>query len=159
MNIQDYVGKRGERIFSVLITRWCDGTPWFDDVFLGEKQPTKDFIVNLIEPTSGDACFYVQVKATRRGYVGTGADRKLIVRVSKKDVQKLRKAPGPAFVVGIDIDAERGFIVSINDSTKGGLNGISVRHPLNCHTIKKLWKEVDDYWKGRQMLMKQSSFL
>jgi hypothetical protein len=64
MNKRDYMGKRGEAIFRFLIPDWCDGKPWFDDNFLGEKQPTKDFIVNLSEPTSGDAVFYAQVNAT-----------------------------------------------------------------------------------------------
>src|SRR5213082_3428425 len=83
MNERDYIGKRGEAIFRYLITDWCDGEPWFDDNFLGEKQPIKDFIVNLIEPASGDAVFYAQVKATNGKYVGKGPARRLKVKLSK----------------------------------------------------------------------------
>src|SRR5262249_201381 len=85
MNERDYVGKREEAIFRFLITEWCDGEPWFDDNFLGEKQPTKDFIVNLIEPSAGDAGFYAQVKATKGKYVGKGQARRLKVKLSQKD--------------------------------------------------------------------------
>jgi hypothetical protein len=106
MDLRDYIGKRGEAIFRVLITEWCDGKPWFDDNFLGEKQPTKDFIVNLIEPKSGDAVFYAQVKATNGKYVGKGRARRLKVSLSKEDTAKLKKAPGPAFLVGIDIQSK-----------------------------------------------------
>jgi hypothetical protein len=53
MHETDYIGKRGEVILRFLFTEWCDGEPWFDDNFLGEKQPIKDFIVNLIEPSRG----------------------------------------------------------------------------------------------------------
>jgi hypothetical protein len=116
MNERDYIGKRGEAIFRFLITDWCDGEPWFDDNFLGEKQPIKDFIVNLIEPTSGDAVFYAQVKATNGKYVGSGRSRRLKVKLSKKDTAKLRKASGPAFLVGIDIASRKGYLRDISCS-------------------------------------------
>ena len=158
MKLQDYIGKRGERIFSVLITRWCGGGPWFDDVHLGEKYEAKDFLVNLIEPDTGDACFYVQVKATTTGYTGAGANRKLNVQVTKEDVEKLKKVPAPAYVVGIDIDKECGFIIGITQASTGGLSGISTRHRLNCRTIKALWNEVNEYWRARKMLTRSSRF-
>jgi hypothetical protein len=67
MNLADRIGKRGESISRVLISRWCEGHPWFDEAFLGDKHPAKDFVVYLIDPSTGDASFYVQVKATTTG--------------------------------------------------------------------------------------------
>jgi hypothetical protein len=158
MNIKDYIGKRGEVIFPMLITKWCDGKPWFDVVFLGEKAEAKDFLANLVVPESGDAHFFVQVKATRSGYTGTGADEKLNVKVTKADAAKLKKVPAPTYVVGIDIVKECGFIIAITDETTGSISGITTRSRINCQVIKALWREVDAYWKARKMLATTSRF-
>ncbi len=158
MNKRDYIGKRGEAIFRYLITEWCDGEPWFDDNFLGEKQPVKDFIVNLVEPTSGDAVFYAQVKATNGKYVGKGRERRLKVQLSKKDTAKLKKAPGPAFFVGIDIDSKKGYFVQLSAQSPESFSSLPLRHRLNCRNIKKIWQKIDDYWKARSMLPDSSEF-
>jgi hypothetical protein len=159
MDVKDYVGMRGEIVFPMLITRWCNGEPWFSVVFLGEKAEAKDFLVNLIEPTSGDASFYVQVKATTQGYSGKGANRKLKVKVEAADVEKLKLVPAPAFVVGIDVHQDCGFLLAITGKTKtAAISGLLTTHRLNCHLIKKLWKEVDEYWKQKKMLPTSSLF-
>src|SRR5947209_3953474 len=143
MTLKDYIGKRGEKIFSVLITKFCGGKPLFDETFLGEKHEAKDFLVNLVDSTSGDAYFFVQIKATSAGYFGKGSDRKLRVRVTKQDVAKLKKVSAPTYVVGIDVEKECGFMMSITAATSGGISGISTRHRLNCTTLRALWREVD----------------
>src|SRR5205085_1684776 len=118
----------------------------------------KDFVVYLIDPSTGDASFYVQVKSTKTGYRGSGSSRKLQVQVSKDDVKKLKQSNLPTYVVGIDIDLERGYVVAITQGSKGQISGIPTRKPLNCRTIKALWKEVDEYWKSRTMLPQKSLF-
>ncbi len=158
MNLNDSIGKRGESIFTVLITRWCDGHPWFIDTFLGEKHETTDFLVELIDPTAGHAHFYVQVKATRRRYKGRGASRKLDIAVSEGVVVKLKQIHAPVYVVGIDIDRVCGYISAITEASAGGIHGIPARHSLNCRTLRALWKEVNDYWKAKTILARKSRF-
>jgi hypothetical protein len=159
MNIKDYIGKRGETIFRMLITKWCGGEPWFDDVFQGEKAEIIDFVVQLIEPTATAAVFYVQVKATGKGYSGIGANKKLNVKVSKKAVSRLKNCAGPAFVVGIDIEKDCGFLLPITTATAvATITGIPTRHRIDCRVIKRLWKEVDDFWKNKSMLPRTSTF-
>jgi hypothetical protein len=158
MNERDYIGKRGEAIFRYLITEWCDGKPWFDDSFLGEKQPIKDFMVNLIEPTCGDAVFYVQVKATNGKYIGTGRGRRLKIKLSKKDTAKLKNAPGPVFLVGIDVASKKGYFVQLSARSPQSFSSLPLRHRLNCRSIKKIWQKVDNYWITRSMLPASSEF-
>jgi hypothetical protein len=158
VNLNDAIGRRGESIFTVLITRWCDGHPWFIDTFLGEKHETTDFLVELIEPTAGHAHFYVQVKATRNHYTGSGGSRRLAVTVTAEDVEKLKRIHAPAYVVGIDIERVCGYITAITEASSGGIHGIPVRNSLNCRTLRALWKEVDDYWKARSVLARRSRF-
>jgi len=65
------------------------------------------------------------VKATNKGYFGAGATRKLNVRVTKRDIQRLKRIPGPMYVVGIDVidPYGKGYIIAIDKSTTGTLNG------------------------------------
>jgi hypothetical protein len=160
MTKQDQIGHRGEALFAVMVTRRCAGRTWFFEVMLGEKYPTIDFKVDLLAPTVEKAYRFVQVKATDKGYSGAGAGRKLNVKVSKKDVQQLRRIPAPAYVVGVDVTRPMGqaFIVAIDKNVTEGINGLPTRYPLDCRALKKLWAEVDTYWKARDMLMAKSVF-
>jgi hypothetical protein len=160
MTRQDQIGHRGENLFAVMITKQCLGRAWFFEVKLGEKYPTIDFHVDLLEPTVEKAYCFVQVKATDKGYSGTGVDRKINVRVSKKDVQKLRKMPAPTYVVGIDVSKPmgQGYIMAIDRLVTKGINGLPTKYPLDCRALKTLWNEVDTYWKAKDMLMAKSAF-
>lgn len=161
MDMTDYLGRRGETIFSLLVGKFCGagGTiPLFEARFLGEKAETIDFLVSLVEPTHPGACLFVQVKSTLTGYNGVGKDRKLKVRVSKSEVEKLRKLVVPTYVVGIDVVKERGYITAITQATTGGINGLPTRYPLNCRSLRALWKEVDACWTARPTALIASIF-
>jgi len=158
MNQKDYIGKRRETIFAFLIGKKCSGRFWFHCDFLGDKAETKDFTVYLIEPSCDEATFFVQVKATSKGYTGKGANRKLKVNVNQRDVQTLKGVTGPAFVAGIDIELEQGFLLAITKETGDKLSGIPCKHQIDCTLIENLWKEVEKYWIKRNMLAKKSMF-
>ena len=127
---------------------------------LGEKYPTIDFHVDLLDPTAEKAHCYVQVKATEQGFEGEGPARKLKVRVPKADVIKLRRFPAPTYVVGIDVTKELGeaYVMAIDRNVAGAINGLPAKHRLDCRALRKLWQEVDTYWKAKDMLMAQSAF-
>ena len=160
MTPQDQIGHRGEALFAVMVTRQCEGRAWFFEVMLGEKYPTVDFHVDLLKPSIEKAYCFVQVKATNQGYLGTGVTRKLNVKITKSDVLKLRKVPAPTYIVGIDTTKPmgQGFIMAIDRSVTKGINGLPTKYPFDCRALKKLWAEVDDYWKARNMLMAKSVF-
>ena len=158
MNERDYIGKRGETIFAFLSGKKCNGRFWLHCDFLGDKAETKDFTVHLIEPGCGEATFFVQVKATTKGYTGKGAKRKLKVSLSKQDVAKLKRVTGPAFVAGIDIELEDGFLLAITKNTGDKLSGIPCTHQIDCGLIQEIWTEVEKYWAKRNMLAKKSLF-
>jgi hypothetical protein len=46
-------------------------------------------------------------------------------------VDKLKQIHAPTYVVGIDIDRQRGYIIGITQASTGGIYGIPVRHSLN----------------------------
>lgn len=158
MNNRDYVGSRGEALFAEMITDWCgEDEPWFQSVSLGEKYPAKDFMVDLVNPSCGQANFYVQVKASRGKYTGTGATRKLKVGITRTAMAVLKKTPGPVFVVGIDIDTKIGYVVQITQQTGDTLPSIPLTHPLDCKQIRTIWEWVDGYWGKKAMLPADSA--
>jgi hypothetical protein len=70
----------------------------------------------------------------------------------------LKRAPGPAYFVGVDIETGEAWIMAITKASPDSISALSLRHPLNCATIKKLWAIVDKYWSKRAMLPPDSPF-
>jgi hypothetical protein len=158
MNKRDYVGNRGEILFRALITDRCgEDEPWFQETFLGEKHSITDFLVTLVNPTSGHASFYVQVKATKGRYTGTGPNRKLRVGITKAAMKELKQLNAPAFVVGVDIVTGKGYAVQITRDTPDTIPSIPLSNPLDCTRIKRIWEWVDQYWSSRTMLPTESA--
>ena len=156
----DIIGDRGEALFRVAITKWCDGAQWFQTVFLGAKSEGLDFEVVLIGSTVFRAVCYVQVKATAKPnrYSGTGNARRLMVALTKNDARKLGTMRLPAYVVGIDVISGAAYIRHVPAGAATGFAGISVRRPLNCRAIRKLWNEVEEFWNSRPQGMADSDF-
>ena len=148
---KDLIGERGEALFRVAITRWCDGKQWLRADFLGAKEEGLDFEVVLIDSTVFRAVCYVQVKATAkaRRYSGAGNARRLMVRLLSADAKKLGTMKVPAYVVGIDVNSGAAYIRHVPAGAKKGFQGMSCRRPLNCKAIRRLWQEVEDFWNSR----------
>jgi hypothetical protein len=155
----DIVGKRGESLFGATITKWCGGEQWFDQRFLGEKAEALDFEVTLLGSAVFQANFFVQVKATAKAnrYSGAGKGRKLLVRLTATDAKKLGTMKVPAYVVGIDVLSGTAYIQHVPAGTKRGFTGISTRRPLNCRAIRRIWNDVEEFWKSRPGGMTTSS--
>jgi len=148
MSLQDRIGSHGEFVFQALISRRCGRKFYFHPIFMGEKHPTTDMTVELLDPTRIRSLFYVQVKSTTLGYNGLETGRKLRVDITADDIENLKCYPGPTDLVGIDADKDRGFLVGVTSTVYGPINGLSTRHPLNCRNIRALWAEVDAYWNS-----------
>lgn len=114
------IGERGQWLFCLLMTRICPGRnePFFCPRFLGDRFPTFDYLVELVGAEA--YFFFVQVKATQRGYRHGRGARRLRVNVSRGDVQRMVASPVPAYVVGIDEPRERGYVLSMNEPDRQG---------------------------------------
>jgi hypothetical protein len=157
--VTDDIGDRGQWLFCLLLTQICPGRnePYFRPRFLGDKYPAFDYLVELV---GSEAYFYfVQVKSTRRGYRGERRQRRLRVNVSGEDVQRMIASPVPAYVVGIDEPRELGYLLSMNEPRRAGLGGLPNRHLLDCGNLRRLWREVQDFWASRDMVLAGSHFV
>jgi hypothetical protein len=160
MTSNDRIGNHGEFVFQALISRRCRRKFYFHPVHMGEKHPTTDMVVELLDATGIPSLFYVQVKSTSLGYTGAAPDEKLRVAVTATDIERLKKFPGPTYLAGIDIAFGRGFLAGIISSMDGGIDGLPTRHPIDCRNIRRLWREVDAYWNSnsRSIPMESTSF-
>jgi len=160
MRDHDHIGSAGELFFQAWISRRCYNRFFFRPIPMGEKHPTTDILVELVEPTRIQSVFYVQVKSTTLGYSGGGASRKLKVNVSREDIANLKQYPGPTYVAGIDVKKRRGYIAAIVSGMTGAVNGLPTYHTIDCPTIRALWAEVDAYWSSisRPIPMASSRF-
>lgn len=129
--------------------------PFFRPRFLGEKSPARDFIVEVVE-AAADYYFFVQVKATRKGYTKRG--RRLKVGVSMEDVSRLSRMSAPAYLVGVDEPNDLAYILAILPSTTGPIASMPTNFPLDCTHLPRLHREVVDYWTGRDTTRLRSSF-
>ena len=146
MGIADSIGKRGEAIVCAALTDF--GTrplPYFDPHPLGEKCPTFDYLVELLDAPV-PAYFFVQVKATRAARsTKHGAIQR---RVGKADIGKMVRCPIPAYVIGVDEPAAAAFIVTVPGRTARALASIPTKYPLDDANRAVLWTEVKDFWTG-----------
>jgi hypothetical protein len=152
--MSNHIGKRGENIFSTIISRYVPTAGFMlDPTFLGEKFPSVDFHVDLLNYPHKKGFFFASVKTTTRGY---NADQsRLKITVDKDEIAELNKFPVPVYLFGIDENEETGFFLNANslDNTHN-LNGIPVDYPVNLDNIERLWKEVANYWDNNNEITK-----
>lgn len=146
------IGKRGERIFTMLSGRYFDPKGYlFDPIFLGDKYPTVDFYVDLLNNKDKKGFFFVSVKTTTQGY--TADKTKLKIQVSKEELKELVKYPVPVYLFGIDAEAEKGYFTCVNHiDTNANLNGLSVDYPLDKFYANELWREVKNFWDNHRVI-------
>lgn len=151
---QDDIGERGQWILGLVMTEFCGRQePIFRPRFLGDKHPTFDYMIELVDHPQ--YYFFVQVKATTQGY--TKKDHRLKVQVSQKDVDLMVACPAPSYVVGIDTEANKGFLLSVNEP-RGRVASLITDFQIDCAVLADLADEVRDYWSSRNMILVGSRF-
>jgi hypothetical protein len=147
------IGKRGENIFATIISRNVASRGFlFDPTFLGDKFPTVDFHVDLLQYPY-KAFFYASVKTTTLGYYP--GDEKIKITIGKDEVAELNKFLIPVYIIGIDETQEKGYLISANNlDTSLNINGIPTKFPVGSTVLQLLWKEVADYWDNSRIITK-----
>jgi hypothetical protein len=161
MGITDFIGGRGEALAYAQLTKGCrdDNLPYFWAHYLGEKCETFDFLVELVDAEEKTPYFFVQVKSTRKEFTKTHTPPRLRVEVSEKDVRRLVAYPAPTYVIGVHEGTERAFIISVHGTMSRAISSITTAHELTCETLRRLWDEVREFWRDREMTRSVSAFL
>jgi Domain of unknown function (DUF4365) len=163
---KDFLGQRGEDIFRTQIAEFRgNGWPYFNPIFLGEKNEAFDFLVETVRFESHDPnssvqpYFFVQVKTTTLGYTHHKECPRLKVRLSEEHIEKIKQFPAPTYLAGVDEPRKQSFIVAIDSRINGAISSISTISPLaNELVLKRLWDEVGNYWMRNNIRMTDSSF-
>ena len=160
MAVRDDIGTRGEAICFVLLTQFCGyDRPLFRPHFLGDKFPTLDYLVEVVDIGQVTSFFFVQVKTTTQGYAQVrDGQKRLRVQVSRDDMSRLVQYPAPTYIIGIDEREEIGYIVAANEQSPNRISSLSTQFPLNCQNLEQLRNEVRDFWSQRDMRLTKSIF-
>jgi hypothetical protein len=143
--MKNFIGDRGEYIFTTLISEKTSSGYLFNPIFLGQKWPTSDFYVELFKTSKPMFCFF-QIKATSKGY--TVKEQKLKINISKNNLEKLSKLPAPSYVIGINEITKKGYIISVNGDNIKAINNLPTTYPLNKTNLEKLWQEIKQFWNN-----------
>jgi hypothetical protein len=149
------IGERGQWLFSILMTDLCGrADPFFRPRFPGDKYPTFDYIVEVVDQPS--YFFFVQVKGTTLGY--TVEEHRLRVQVTQDDIDRMVAYPAPTYVVGIDVNAIGvGFLLSVNEP-RDNVASLTTRFRIGCGVLEQLRDEVIAFWSSRNMTLSSSRF-
>ena len=93
-----------------------------------------------------------------RGWAGAGRECRSGSRITK-DVRRMAAYPAPTYVIGVQEDEERAFVMSVHGHMSEAIRSITMAHELTCEVLRRLWEEVRDFWRGRDMMQWTSSFL
>src|SRR4051812_10131168 len=113
--------------------------PYFWPHYLGEKNETFDFLVELVDAGPKTPFFFVQVKSTRKDFTRTQKPPRLRVEVSEKDVRRMVAYPAPTYIVGVHEAEERAFVISVHGTMCEAISSITTAHELNGESLKRLW--------------------
>jgi hypothetical protein len=154
---EDEVGWRGEAIFVTCLTEFCGrDLPYFRPRFLGEKAQVLDFLVELLG-TSSPAFFFVQVKATRKGYTKR-PPRRLKIDLTEEEMRRFASYPAPVYLAGIDEPQKLAYLLAVLASTQEAIPSFPTSFPLDCANLARLYDEVRQFWTGRDMALRRSCF-
>lgn len=149
------IGERGQWLLSLLMTDLCGRDhPFFRPRFLGDKYPTFDYLVEVVDRP--EYFFFVQVKGTTTGY--TAGEHRLRVQVTQEDIDRMVACPAPAYVVGVDVNAIGvGFLLSVNEP-RDHVASLTTRFKIDCGVLAQLRDEVIAFWSSRNMTLTGSRF-
>jgi hypothetical protein len=152
---KDDIGERGQWLFCRLVTELCGrDSPYFRPRFLGDKHPTFDYLVEVVDHPA--YYFFVQVKATTLGY--TKEPVRLKVQVPQEDINRMVACPAPVYVVGVDVlSDDAGFLLSVNEP-RAHVSSLTTVFRITCDTLRLLRDEVHAYWSSRDMVLANSLF-
>ena len=124
MATRDLIGKRGEAIATTRLRDFCGNPdPYFDVHPLGEKCPTFDYLVELVNAGNSVPYFLAQVKSTQKGFTKKG--RRLLVQVAEEDIRRMVRCPFPTYLIGVDEPHDWAYLISVH----GNLNGLIASLP------------------------------
>jgi hypothetical protein len=156
----DQIGRVGELVVELTFNRLVGASYnrcLFRPNFLGEKYPTVDFFVDVLDD-QGDAAgfFFAQVRSTMQA--ATSGSR-LSINVDVAAYNRLVALPIPTYLIGVDGVREAAYVVAAFKRRTTGVSGITTAFNLTHDAVKvSLYEEVCRFWRQSAKLEFQSEF-
>jgi len=144
------IGDIGEAIFNLVISRYG----LFRPSHLGDKWPVSDFYVEL-KNNDNYLFFIVQVKATAKPMT---KGRQLPISATREQIRKLNAYYSPTYLAGVDVIKEKVYLKAINQEVTSNIRGIGTEFEFNEENGKKLYEDVERFWKGSDLDAYKSNF-
>ncbi|HEY2858634.1 MAG TPA: hypothetical protein VGJ21_09475 [Terracidiphilus sp.] len=147
-DLNEVMGFRGEKILELGLTDYQTfAQPLFRPGFLGDKWPSVDFYVELLHVQGRKPFFLAQAKSTAGAL--SPHDRAIRISSKKKDIAGLLQIPGPTYIFGIHEPSRRVFVRSVHRGTPvRAITRIPMSHELTPRNLRKLYDEVQAFWKS-----------
>ncbi len=145
----DLLGNLGEWIVAVAFPQPVEekyARALFRPVFLGEKYPTADLLVDILDD-DGDTIgfFFVQVRARTESPIPFG---RLPIKLELDGYDRLRGLPIPAYLVGVDLPNENAYVIAALKRRTTGISSITTAFSLRDERVRiRLYEEVLRFWQ------------
>jgi hypothetical protein len=144
----DQIGRLGELVVEIGFSRPVAGTyrrRLFRPTFLGDKYPSVDYLVDVINEASETVgFFFAQVRSTMRE---RRSDARLAIKLDAKRYGRLVELPIPTYLIGVDLVHEAAFIVVASKQRITGVSSISTKYSLAEDSVRsRLYEEVCGFW-------------
>jgi hypothetical protein len=156
----DQIGRLAEAISVAHFERAVGppfGRPLFRAVRLGDKYPTADLLVDVLDPEDRPTgFFFVQVKGT------TTASRtapRITIDVPVEQFNRLVRLPAPAYLLAVDVAAELVYLRAVCRPRKTAVASVTKAFPLADDAVRmRLYREVCSFWAARRRPRHTSEF-
>jgi hypothetical protein len=120
--------------------------PLFRVAGLGDKFPIADFLVEVLDGNEDSlGFFFVQAKSTS---TSKPTSKRLKLKIDLVKFNKLAATPAPTFLVGVDIMAEKVFLIAAPKPKKKKIYSITKSFDLIDDSVRiNLYNEVVGYWR------------
>jgi hypothetical protein len=130
----------------------------FRPQFLGDKWPTADFIVELLDARNVKPFFFVQVRTTH--FASAVDAERLAIQVNRNTLSSLGQYPAPTYIAGVDSKKKTCYLISANGEAISGYSSIGRAFSLEDDTVlERLWTEVSGFWPTPSRPKLSSAFI
>ena len=132
----DQIGRHAELIAAELLSRPVGPPfrrPLLRVVFLGDKYPTADLLVDVLDPSDNSCGFcFVQVKGTTGGSA-TAARMKVDVPVDR--FNRLCRLPAPAYLLAVDLFARDAYLTAAYRARATAVSSVTKKFPVGQGSV------------------------
>jgi hypothetical protein len=156
----DQIGSFAELLAMTDLSRPVVGhyrRPLFRVTSLGAKYPTVDFLIDVLDANDdSQGFFFAQVKGTSKY---SGAATRLSVDLDVQRFNRLVRVPAPAYLIGVDVNAEASYLVAAYRTRANDVSSITRAFPLADPAVKiNLYRAVLAFWRANKPLLQGTRF-